>query len=286
MEGGTVMKEGELKTINYGLIVVLTLVLQIMKKIILFIIIWITITSKIKATAVIVLIYPDRIILAVDSRLTYISYKTGEKKYNSGCKLSMVNGFAFAFTGYRGNSGNISASYENFNTDSYIKSVLNKHMNSLDQTFSELLEGLEKQLTNQMIIMRNLNFKDYSEYLKHNNGNFINLVVIGNDNGLPFAFALKTILSETNGIPSIKATASVFEKKTTVIHAGGTDVVAKYIKDYPSLLQKEEPLPLIEKLMTLVIKDKPLEVGPPIDIVEVKGITGVKWIRKKTGCPI
>lgn len=123
-------------------------------------------------------------------------------------------------------------------------------------------------------------------YLKDNNGNFINLVVIGNDKSIPFAFALNAALTEVNGITLVKSQASVFENKTTIIHAGGTDAVAKYLKDYSSSLQNEEPISLIDKLMILTIKDKPLEVEPPIDIVEATGTTGLKWIRKKIGCPL
>ncbi len=165
----------------------------------------------------------------------------------------------------------------------YIRSVLQKHSTSLNQTFSELVEGLEKELTNQIRTLRKLNFKDYSKYFKENNGNFINLVVIGNDKGIPFAFALNTTFNEVNGIAFVKAEASVFENKTTILHAGVTDAVAKYIKASPSLLQIEEPLPLIDKLMDLTMKDKPLEVGPPIDIMEVTK-AGIIWIKQKEGC--
>ena len=242
------------------------------------------ISSQAKSTAVIVLIYPDRIILSVDSRLTYTDNKTGEKKYNTSCKLSSVNSFAFAFTGYRGFAGKVASAYGNFNTDFYIRSVLSKHANSLDNTFSQLVEGLEKELSNQMRILKRLNFKDYSQYLKQNSGNFINLVVIGNDYGVPFAFALNGTLSEVKGTPLIKAKASIFKNKTTIIHAGGTDAAARYIKANPTCLQKEQPLVLIDTLMSLVIKDKPLDVGPPIDIIEATK-EGVKWIRQKKSCP-
>ena len=137
-----------------------------------------------------------------------------------------------------------------------------------------------------MRTLKRLNFRDYMHYLKDNNGNFINLVVIGNDKSIPFAFALNAALTEVNGITLVKSQVSVFENKTTIIHAGGTDAVAKYLKDYSSSLQNEEPISLIDKLMILTIKDKPLEVEPPIDIVEATGTTGLKWIRKKIGCPL
>lgn len=257
-----------------------------MNKIILLIAILISISFRVKATAIIVIIYPDKIVLGVDSRLVYTDNKTGEKKYKSGCKLSIVNNFAFAFTGYRGYTGNIAAAYKNFNTDLYVRSVLQKHTISLHQTFSELVEGLDKELTNQMRTLRQLNFKDYLQYLKNYNGNFINLVVIGNDKGVPFAFALNAILTEVNGMATVKAEASVFKNKTTIIHTGQTDAVAKYIKMYPALLQKERPVSLIDKLMTLTIKDKPLDVGLPVDIAEITGTSGLRWIRKKSGCPL
>lgn len=250
---------------------------------ILFITLLLFVSFQLNATAVIVLIYPERIILAVDSKLIYTNNLTGEKKYKTGGKVSIVNNFAFAFVGYRGFNGNVSAKYGNFNTDRYIRTVLQKPITSLNQTFSELVEGLEKELTNQMRTLRKLNFKDYLQYLKENNGNFINMVVIGNDKEIPFAFALNTTLKEVNGIASVKAEASIFKNETTILHAGVTDAVAKYIKAYPALLQKEQPLPLINKLMDLTLKDKPLEAGPPVDIIEVTR-EGIKWIKQKEGC--
>lgn len=136
-----------------------------------------------------------------------------------------------------------------------------------------------------MQIMRRLNFKNYSQYLNNKGGNFINLIVIGNDNKIPFAFALNATLNEVSGTPVVKCTASIFKNKTTILHAGETDAVAKYINNNPQALQKELPVPLIDKLMKLVIKDKPLTVGLPIDIIDVRN-TGIRWIRQKKGCPL
>ncbi len=62
-----------------------------------------------------------------------------------------------------------------------------------------------------MRTLKRLNFRDYMHYLKDNNGNFINLVVIGNDKSIPFAFALNAALTEVNGITLVKSQASVFE---------------------------------------------------------------------------
>lgn len=255
-----------------------------MKKTVLFITLFVLISFQIKATAIIAIIYPDRIILSVDSRLTYTDNITGKKEYNTGCKLSTVNNFAFAFTGYRGYTGSISAAYRNFNTELYISSILKKNK-TFNETFSELIENLEKELAEQMKIYKKLNFKDYIKNLKRNKANLMNIVIIGNDQGVPFAFAVNVILIEKGGTIAVKAQASVLKNKTTIIHAGVTDAVAKYVKSYPLLLQKEEPISLIDKLMELTIKDKPLDAGPPIDIVEVTGTTGLKWIRKKNGCP-
>jgi len=200
-----------------------------LKKIIVLFITFNSISFQLSATAVIVLIFPGRIILSVDSRMTYTDNLTGKRNFRTECKLSTVNNFAYSFTGYRGYSGNVSAKYGNFNTDTYIKKILIKQTISLNQTFSELVDGLEKELTSQMKVLRKLNFKDYNHYFKENNGNFINLIVIGNDNGIPFAFALNATLTELNGTPAVKAKASVFENKTIIIHAGVTDAVAKYI---------------------------------------------------------
>lgn len=93
-----------------------------------------------------------------------------------------------------------------------------------------------------MSTLKKLNYKDYLRYLNENNGNLINLVVIGNDQEIPFAFALNGGLTEVNGAASVKAQASAFENKTTIIHAGVTDAVAKYIKANASAVQSEEPI--------------------------------------------
>jgi hypothetical protein len=113
-------------------------------------------------------IYPNRVILGVDSRLTYTDNLTGERKYNTGCKLSAVNNVAFAFTGYHGYTGNVAAKYGDFRIEAYVRSILSKKHRSFNETFTELVEGLERELTGQMRTYKRLNVKDYNGYVKSN----------------------------------------------------------------------------------------------------------------------
>jgi hypothetical protein len=229
------------------------------------------------------LLYPNRIILAVDNRLTYTDNLTGEKKYNTGCKLAAVNNFAFAFIGYRGFNGSVGRQYGNFNTELFIKALLNKRNIGVSQTIRELADGLDKVLTEQYRIMRKQNYKYYNDYLKKNNGNIMNLIVIGNDNGHPFACGMNVTLIEVDGTTEVQVQGSEFQNKTDILHAGVTDAVARYIKANPPKLQKEEPIALMDRLMNLVIKDKPLEAGLPIQIAEATK-NGVKWVRDRNVC--
>lgn len=96
-------------------------------------------------------------------------------------------------------------------------------------------------------------------------------------------YALRVGKSHFCQAASVKAQASVFENKITIIHAGATDAVAKYIKANASAVQSEEPIALIDRLMNLCVKDKPLAVGLPVDIAEATQ-GSVKWQRHKKEC--
>jgi hypothetical protein len=100
------------------------------------------------ATEVIVMVYPGRIILGVDSRISYTE-KTGKRIGVTGPKIFEANNTVFAFAGYAGSYGNYAAGSTNFNTEVYIKSLLNRRDKSILQNLQDLQYGLAKELTRE-----------------------------------------------------------------------------------------------------------------------------------------
>src|SRR4051812_29979234 len=113
-----------------------------MKK--LFTALMLIVAFKVTATEVIVISYPGKIFLGVDSRISYVD-KTGKRFSVSGCKIFEANGIVYAFAGYAGTYGNYSTSSKNFNTELYIKSILNRR----DKPVLQMLEDLKKGLAEE-----------------------------------------------------------------------------------------------------------------------------------------
>lgn len=229
------------------------------------------------STTIVILIRPNEIIIAADSRSTDID-DAGNPRSSIVSKFYQVKQFVFLISGLH------QADKYNFQAEELLSPYLNE-MAVYDSVYlKEFKKKLSETYSNLLKQVKSL--PDCGNFPQSRGSSITKFIITGVQNNIPFLHVVSILVDDFNN-------NTVTIESRFIKASDATELMPFYIGEQEAIRKQEKVgLPigvtnvyeLANYLVTLEIKDKPDKVGFPVDILSVK-TNGINWIQKKDSTP-
>jgi len=218
----------------------------------------------------------DRVVVGADS--TSVRSDTMTRTEESYCKIGVGDGFFFALAGLYHNVETA------FNPYMIIRDSSNLGL-TIEKKVKRLEEMIEKPLTEILERLRRDSPLEYAR--RYQGGSALQIIFFGVEEGSTFMLAREfvptaTILFPVQIIIFRYKCPGDCENGEEIYKLGESEAIDRFLIKEPDFW-KNNPVDAIRKLIELEIADRPLNVGPPIDILQIDK-NGARWIQKKKEC--
>jgi hypothetical protein len=221
----------------------------------------------------------DNATIAIDSSFTYISNGRVVSTQHR-CKIFRYDRTVFAAAGL--------ATYEGFDVYASARTA-SRSFDPLDQRIKRFETDIMKRLPPVMERVRSKDVKSF-EQLMHA-GPVLQTVFATMESGVP-ALAYETFQMKVRADRGLEFAASgricpteCDQRDAMFVALGANAAVDKYLKRGGKILNPDEPIPFLLRMMNLEFKDDPIEVSPPVSVLILDRF-GLHWGKGASGaCP-
>lgn len=223
------------------------------------------------ATSIVILVTPDYILMAADSRRTFLDAQSNVTSRQSVCKIRKAGDYCFALTGL------VASEATNYSADSIVSKYL-KNTTNYDSTINSITTDIKKALQKEFIHQQKHQPKAFQK-TKASKSHLLEMVILSIQNNKPRLQIIGFELSDEEQIHITDYTASCPGDCPAVQNQFYFLGEYKGIEKYLSTEQRPaHPETLLEQLITVQSQTTPQSVGTPINMVKLTA-DGLEWIK-------
>lgn len=229
-------------------------------------------------TTIIVVVTEQFVIIAADSQLSNLDPITGSVSYTSGWKIQRPGKVAFSIMGVYGIPGDPAVFYRILSSSFNQNENVDLAIGSANKAISSLIIAELRKKPNQI-------FLEY-DYLKEFLGKLPKYIVVGSDNGTPYAREIDFTFDMDSRQLLQKMTRFEADMKTNMhlIWMGLDEDIWDTNSSPRSFSSVNELVTFMEDLI-LAQSRKTTTTAPPINILMIDTDGTKTWLKRDTICP-
>ena len=227
--------------------------------------------QSVYATSIVVLVTPDYILMATDSRRTFLDAQSNVSSRESVCKIRKAGDYCFALTGL------VASEATRYSADSIVSKYL-KNTTDYDSAISYITADIKKALQKEFTYQKKHQPQAFKK-TKASKNHLLEMVVLSVQNNKPKVQIIGFALSDEKQIQITDYTASCPGDCPAVQNQFYFLGEYKGIEKYMGTEQKtHNPEALLEQLITVQSQTTPQSVGTPVNMVKLTA-DGLEWIK-------
>lgn len=227
--------------------------------------------QSVYATSIVVLVTPDYVLMAADSRRTFLDAESNVTSRKSVCKIRKAGDYCFALTGF------VASHSTGYSADSIVSKYL-RNATDYNTAISHITTAIKIALQKEFIYQKKHQpqaFKKTKEAKNH----ILEMVLLSVQNNMPQVQIIGFALSNDQQIQITDYTASCPGDcpvaQTQFYFLGEYKGIEKYLQTGQPA---SDPETLLEKLITVQSQTTPRSVGTPVNMVKLTA-DGLEWIK-------